>query len=99
GKVDRSPTGTAVSARMAVLHAKGELAVGGRFLARSIIDSQFEGRIVERAKVGALDAIVPSITGRAWITGTHQLMLDPEDPWPGGYRIGDTWPLPGSDEA
>jgi proline racemase len=97
GKIDRSPTGTAVSARMAVLHAKEQLEVGGRFLARSIIDSCFEGRIAGTASVGDLEAIVPTVTGRAWITGTHQLMLDPADPWPEGYRIGDTWPLPGAD--
>ena len=96
GKIDRSPTGTAVSARMAVLHAKGELEVGGRFVARSIIDSRFEGQIVDRASVGDLPAIVPTVTGRAWVTGTYQLMLDPKDPWPEGYRIGDTWPQAGA---
>jgi proline racemase len=94
GKIDRSPTGTAVSARMAMLHARGQMQVGDSFLARSIIDSQFRGRIVAEAKVGDTAAIVPSVTGRAWITGTHQVMVDPSDPWPEGYRIGDTWPLP-----
>jgi len=92
GKIDRSPTGTAVSARMAVFHARGQLAVGERYRARSIIGSEFIGRIEDVTEVGGRPAIVPSISGRAWITGTHQHMLDPSDPWPGGYRINDTWP-------
>lgn len=94
GKIDRSPTGTGVCARMAMLHARGEMAVGDTFIARSIIDSRFSGRIEAVAQVAGRSAIVPSISGRAWITGTHQVMLDPTDPWPQGYRIGDTWPLP-----
>ncbi len=94
GKIDRSPTGTAVSARMAMLHARGAMQVGDEFLARSIIESEFRGRIEAEARVGDKAAIVPSITGQAWITGTHQVLLDPTDPWPEGYRIGDTWPMP-----
>ncbi len=93
GKIDRSPTGTAVSARMALLRARGLMQVGDTFIAESIIDSRFTGRIVAEAKVGGLDAIVPEISGRAWITGTHQHMLDPDDPWPNGYRLSDTWPV------
>lgn len=93
GKLDRSPTGTGCSARMAVLHARGELRVGDRLIGRSIIDSRFDCRIVAEARVGEQPAIVPAIRGRAWITGMHQLMLDPDDPWPTGYRVGDTWPL------
>lgn len=93
GKIDRSPTGTAVSARMAMLYARGKMRVGDSFIARSIIDSQFRGRIEAETKVGDKAAIVPSVTGRAWITGTHQLMVDPGDPWPEGYRLGDTWPM------
>ncbi|WP_169545266.1 trans-3-hydroxy-L-proline dehydratase [Sneathiella aquimaris] len=93
GKIDRSPTGTAVSARMAVLHARGLMTVGENYLARSIINSTFGGRIVKTTKVGDKDAIIPELSGQAWITGTHQLMLDPTDPWPEGYRIGDTWPM------
>ena len=92
GKIDRSPTGTAASARMALLHASGEMQVGDTFTARSIIDSQFQGRIAGTTTVGGHPAIIPEITGRAWITGTHQHMLDPDDPWPGGYRLSDTWP-------
>jgi proline racemase len=91
GKVDRSPTGTAVSARMAILHARGEMSVGESFLARSIIGSEFSGRIAEATRVGDKSGIVPEISGRAWITGVHQHMLDPADPWPQGYRVNDTW--------
>ncbi|WP_135448256.1 trans-3-hydroxy-L-proline dehydratase [Tabrizicola caldifontis] len=91
GKVDRSPTGTAVSARLAILAARGQIGAGEVLRARSLIGGQFEGRIVGAAKVGDLDAILPEISGRAWITGTHQHMLDPADPWPEGYRLSDTW--------
>ena len=93
GKLDRSPCGTGCSARMAVLHAKGELKKGDKMIGRSILDSRFDCSIVEEVMVGSKNAIIPSIRGRAWITGTHQLMLDPEDPWPGGYRLSDTWPI------
>ena len=66
--------------------------LGDRYLARSIIGSEFLGRIEADAEVGGRPAIVPSISGRAWITGTRQDMLDPDDPWPAGYRLSDTWP-------
>ena len=92
GKLDRSPTGTGVSARLALLRARGRMAGGERLRMHSVIDSQFEGRIVADCQLGGRAAIVPSITGRAWITGTHQHLLDPDDPWPGGYRVADTWP-------
>jgi proline racemase len=92
GKIDRSPTGTGCSARMAVLHAKRRMSVGGRYRARSIIGSQFDCSIAEETTVEGRSAIVPRIAGRAWITGTSQLMLDPQDPWPAGYRLSDTWP-------
>jgi proline racemase len=91
GKIDRSPTGTAVSARLALLAARNQIGPGEVLRARSLIGGQFEGRIVGAAKVGDLDAILPEISGRAWITGTHQHMLDPADPWPEGYRLSDTW--------
>ena len=96
GKVDRSPTGTGCSALMAVLHAKGRLKTGDRYLGRSIIESRFWGRIEAETTVGGLPAIIPSISGRAWITGQTTLMLDPDDPWPEGYRISDTWPMDGA---
>lgn len=92
GKIDRSPTGTGCSARMAVLHARGSLAVGERFRGVSIIDSVFDCRIEAETTVGGRPAIVPAITGRAWLTGSTQHFLDPEDPWPEGYRLSDTWP-------
>jgi proline racemase len=92
GKLDRSPTGTGVSARLAVLHARGEVAVGDTLLARSIIGSEFLGRVESETKVGDTPAIHPSITGRAWLTGSYQLTVDPGDPWPEGYRVADTWP-------
>jgi len=93
GKLDRSPTGTGCSARMAILQARGMMRVGERLIGRSIIDSRFDCSIVSTTTVGDRTAIIPSIRGRAWISGTHQLMLDPDDPWPGGYRLSDTWPL------
>ena len=92
GKIDRSATGTAVSARMAVLAARDQMGSDDMLCARSIIGSEFVGRIRASAQVGKTDAILPTVTGRAWITGTHQLLLDPTDPWPEGYRVGDTWP-------
>lgn len=92
GKIDRSPTGTGCSARMAVLHARGALKVGDRFVGRSIMGSEFHCAIEAETEIGGRPAIVPTISGRAWITGTQQLMLDPDDPWPAGYRLSDTWP-------
>jgi proline racemase len=92
GKIDRSPTGTGCSARMATLHARGRMKIGDRYRARSIIGSQFDCRIAAEATIAGRPAILPVISGRAWITGTHQHMLDPSDPWPAGYRLSDTWP-------
>jgi proline racemase len=91
GKVDRSPTGTALSARMALLHARGVMKTGDRLTARSVIGSTFSGTIISETTVGGRAAIVPEISGRGWITGIHQHMLDPSDPWPEGYRLSDTW--------
>jgi trans-L-3-hydroxyproline dehydratase len=91
GKIDRSPTGTAVSARLALLAARNQIGPGEVLRARSLIGGMFEGRIVGTTRVGDLDAVLPEISGRAWITGTHQHMLDPADPWPEGYRLSDTW--------
>jgi proline racemase len=89
GRLDRSPTGTATSARIAVLDARG--AMGSQYVAESVIDTTFSGRIVGRARVGERDAVVPAITGRAWITGFHQLVVDPTDPLAGGFTLPDTW--------
>ncbi len=92
GKIDRSPCGTGCSARLAVLHARGILRVGEAMIGRSIIDLRFDCRIEAAVRLGDRPAIIPSIAGQAWITGTHQHMLDPTDPWPGGYLLSDTWP-------
>lgn len=92
GKIDRSPCGTGCSARMAVMHARGEMERGGRYTGRSIIGGRFDCAIAEVTAIGDRPAIIPTIKGRAWITGTHQIMRDPADPWPRGYRVGDTWP-------
>ena len=92
GKIDRSPCGTGCSARLAVLHAKGLLGVGERFVGVSLIDSRFDCRIESEIAVAGRPAILPSLAGRAWITGTHQITVDPDDPWPRGYRLSDTWP-------
>ncbi|WBU52782.1 proline racemase family protein [Paracoccus sp. SCSIO 75233] len=91
GKVDRSPTGTALSARMAVLHARGQMSENDHLTAVSVIGSTFGGRIVGTTTVGDIPAILPEISGRGWITGIHQHMLDPADPWPEGYRVTDSW--------
>ena len=91
GKIDRSPTGTALSAKMAVLEARGEMKIGQKIKAISIIGSSFEGKIIEKCNLNGTSAIIPEISGRGWITGLHQHTLEPTDPWPEGYRLSDTW--------
>lgn len=93
GKVDRSPTGTGCSALLALLHERGELDVGDPYRAHSIIDSVFDCSIVETTSVASTPAVVPRITGQAWVYGTSQYYRDPSDPWPFGYRLSDTWPV------
>jgi trans-L-3-hydroxyproline dehydratase len=95
GKVDRSPTGTGCSARMAVLHGKGRMRPGDRYVAHSIIGSTFHCHIEAETTLSGRPAVIPVVAGQAWITGTHQHMLDPTDPYPGGYRLSDTWPSRG----
>jgi proline racemase len=87
GWLDRSPCGTGTSARLAQLHARGELALGDPFVNESVIGTRFTGRAVAETTVGALPAIVPEITGRAWITGMGQYLLDAEDPFPAGFTL------------
>jgi proline racemase len=87
GWLDRSPCGTGTSARMAQLHARGELALGEPFVNESLIGTRFTGRLVEETRVGGLAAVVPEITGRAWVTGTGTYMLDAEDPFPAGFAL------------
>jgi proline racemase len=92
GKLDRSPTGTGCSARMALLQQKGLMKAGDKYIGESIIGSRFICRLESLTRVGDLEAVIPRVSGRAWVTGTHQHTLDPGDPWPGGYRVSDTWP-------
>ncbi|PYC77185.1 proline racemase [Streptomyces tateyamensis] len=87
GWFDRSPCGTGTSARMAQLHARGELAIGQDFRNDSFIGTTFTGRLVEQTEVAGLPAVVPTVTGRAWVTGTAQYFLDPTDPFPGGFLL------------
>lgn len=91
GRLDRSPCGTGTSARLAVLHARGQIAVGERFVHESIIGTEFVGIIEETLAVGGGPAVRPAVTGAAWITAFHQYVLDPSDPFPTGYRLSDTW--------
>ena len=92
GKLDRSPTGTGCSARLALLHDQGEIKTGERFIGKSIIDTRFDCRIKQATVVNNKPAIIPVISGRAWITGYYQHIIDNGDPFPTGYRINDTWP-------
>ena len=87
GWLDRSPCGTGTSARMAQLHARGELGLGEPFRHESVIGTRFTGRLVAEAEVGGRPAVVPEITGRAWITGMGQYVLDAEDPFPAGFAL------------
>ncbi len=94
GRLDRSATGTGLSARMAVLHARGLMRVGDAMSHASAIGSVFDGRIVAETTVGqgAVAAIVPAVRGSAWITGVAELYVDERDPFPEGYLLSDTWP-------
>jgi len=87
GWLDRSPCGTGTSARMAQLHARGQLARDTDYVHESVIGSRFTGRLVSAARVGDHPAVVPTITGRAWITGMGQYLLDPTDPFPAGFLL------------
>ncbi|MFC0447970.1 proline racemase family protein [Rhodococcus jostii] len=92
GRLDRSPCGTGTSARLAVLKAKGLIEVGEKFVHESVIGSRFESRIDRLTKVGTYDAVVPRVSGQAYITELSQVGLDPADPFPTGYTLSDTWP-------
>jgi trans-L-3-hydroxyproline dehydratase len=97
GRLDRSATGTGLSARMAALYARGLMTVGDAMTHASAIGSTFDGRIVSETTVGGRPAIVPAIRGSAWITGITQLFVDPTDPYPEGYVLGDTYGVSGTD--
>jgi len=91
GAFDRSPCGTATCAEMAVLHAKGRLPLHQPFVNESIIGTLFTGELVEAATVGDHAAVVPTLAGQGWITGRAEYVLDPTDPFPEGYTVGDIW--------
>lgn len=93
GKLDRSPTGTGVSARLALLRSRAEINVGDTLRMRSVIGSEFIGRIDAETEVGGIEAVIPVISGTAWRTGRYFYETDPTDPWPLGYRVSDTWPV------
>jgi proline racemase len=88
GHVDRSPCGTGTSAKMAVLHARGELGLNEEFVHESILGTLYYGRLIEETQVGPYPAVVPTITGSAYITGIQQFVLDPRDPFPAGFHLG-----------
>ena len=91
GALDRSPCGTGTSAKMAALHAKGQLPLGRDFVHEGVLGTRFTGRLVRETRVGERPAVVPTISGRAWITGFSTYVLDSSDPFPEGYTIGDIW--------
>ena len=92
GALDRCPCGTGTAAKMAVLHARGELALGDPFVHEGPLGTTFTGRLVEETKVGPYAAVVAEITGQGWITGFGRYVLDPTDPFPNGFTVGDIWP-------
>ena len=91
GAIDRSPCGTGTSARMATLHARGRLAIGEDFRHEGILGTVFTGRLLEETRIGDRPAVVPQITGQAWITGIADYVVDPTDPFPDGFTVGDIW--------
>lgn len=91
GRIDRSPCGTGSSARMALMHARGDLAVGERFVHTSILDTEFLCEIEGETTVGGTPGVVTRVAGRAWLTGVSYYGSDPDDPFPHGYRLNDTW--------
>jgi proline racemase len=91
GVLDRSPCGTGTCAKMAVLHAKGQLDVGQEYVNAGPVGTTFTGRIEDTTKVGPYDAIIPSLSGQGWIYGVSQYLIDPTDPFPTGFTVGDIW--------
>jgi len=91
GVLDRSPCGTGTSAKMATLWAKGELPLDQDFVHEGILGTTFRGRLIRETTVGDVPAVVPTIRGTAWITGTAQYVVDADDPFPDGYTVGDLW--------
>jgi proline racemase len=93
GVLDRSPCGTGTCARMAVLHARGRLAIGVDFVHEGILGTTWTGRLLRETTVGGVPAVVPQLTGSAWITGRAELVVDDDDPFPDGFTVGDLWGL------
>ncbi len=91
GVIDRSPCGTGTSAKMAALYAKGQLGLNQDFYHEGILGALFTGRLVEETQVGPYKAVVPTIGGTAWITAISQFVVDPQDPYPNGFTVGDIW--------
>jgi len=91
GAIDRSPCGTGTCAKMATLYARGELALDQDFRYEGVLGTVFVGRLVRETTVGPYPAVVPTLTGTGWITGNSQYVLDPSDPFPEGYTVGDLW--------
>jgi proline racemase len=91
GAIDRSPCGTGTCAKMAVLHAKGQLRLAQDFRHEGILGTVFTGRLLEETRVGDYLAVVPTLSGQAWITGMASYVLDPSDPFPEGFTVGDIW--------
>ena len=91
GVLDRSPCGTGTCAKMAVLHAKGQLAISEAFRHESVVDTVFTGRLVAEARVGNLPAVVPEITGTGWVYAFASYVVDGTDPFPEGFTVGDIW--------
>lgn len=91
GVIDRSPCGTGTCAKMATLHARGQLGLNEEFRHEGILGTVFTGRLIEETTVGPYPAVVPTISGQAWITGVSSYTLDPSDPFPDGFTVGDLW--------
>jgi proline racemase len=91
GALDRSPCGTGTCAKMAALHAKGKLPLDQDFVHEGILGTTFTGRLIEETRAGPYAAVVPTLSGQAWITGFAQYVVDPEDPFPDGFTVGDIW--------
>jgi proline racemase len=94
GRLDRSPCGTGTCARLAAMHARGQIAVGETFVHESVIGSRFLATVDEVTAVGEYAAVVASVAGQAWITELSQVGYDPSDPFPAGYTLSDTWLKP-----
>ncbi|KAJ5678145.1 uncharacterized protein N7477_003778 [Penicillium maclennaniae] len=94
GRFDRSPCGTGTCARLATMHARGQIKEGEIFRHRSIIGTEFVSRIRGTTTVGDYPAVLAAVKGRAWITSFKQVLLDSTDPFPQGFRVGDQWHMP-----